>query len=223
MPRRRGGTWLTFRSPDEDRPRGWGLEAGKHHQAGGLAGSGRAEKREELALRDREVEVAYDLGLPVEALRDPVEPHMCRAVGCATPQREPAESVPWRRGSRSGAGLGHPRSSSRVGPPAVDFRLPGLQGSVPGPDAGARRAGSGAGRSGPVVCRSAQVHEMRPAGSRIQWTSQGAGARERYRAPERVARLGFSPRGAASLAAPPSLNRRHRSPPDRTARSAPLG
>ena len=46
------------------------LEAGEHHQAGGLARAGRPEQGQELAARDVQVEVAHDQRLAVIGLLD---------------------------------------------------------------------------------------------------------------------------------------------------------
>jgi hypothetical protein len=45
-----------------------GLEAGQHHQAGGLAGAGRSQQGEEFTLADIQIEILDDQGLAVVAL-----------------------------------------------------------------------------------------------------------------------------------------------------------
>jgi hypothetical protein len=42
-----------------------GLEAGHHHQAGGLSGPGRSEHGHEFSPLEAEIEVSYDKGLAV--------------------------------------------------------------------------------------------------------------------------------------------------------------
>ncbi len=79
---------------DADRARGRLLEAGEHHQARGLARPGGAEQGEELALPDGQVEVADDLGPPVEALGDPLELDVGGTVGRPAFQQHLMDAVP---------------------------------------------------------------------------------------------------------------------------------
>jgi hypothetical protein len=59
--------------PEADLAMGGLLEPCEHHQAGGLAGPGRPQHGQELALRDGQVEVLHDQRLAVIALLHPVE------------------------------------------------------------------------------------------------------------------------------------------------------
>ena len=61
---------------DADGTAGRHLEAGQHHQAGGLAGAGGSEQRQKLPFVYGEVEVANDLRDPVVALGHAVELHI---------------------------------------------------------------------------------------------------------------------------------------------------
>ncbi|MCY1555106.1 hypothetical protein D9M68_917370 [compost metagenome] len=60
---------------EEDLPVGGRLEAGEHHQAGGLARTGRSEQGEEFALADVQVEVLHDQAFAVVALLHAAEAH----------------------------------------------------------------------------------------------------------------------------------------------------
>ena len=73
MPRLCGGTLLIGRPSSVISPCGRRLEAGEHHQAGGLARAGRPEQRQELAAADVEVEILHDQRLAVVALLHVVE------------------------------------------------------------------------------------------------------------------------------------------------------
>ena len=80
MPRLCGGMLLIGRPAEADLAVGRGLEAGEHHQAGGLARAGRPEHGEELALADVEVEVFDHQGLAVVALLHVLESHEGRVA-----------------------------------------------------------------------------------------------------------------------------------------------
>ena len=58
---------------DADDARRRRLETGQHHQAGGLARTGRSEQGEELPLADLQVEIAHHQRPPVERLADAFE------------------------------------------------------------------------------------------------------------------------------------------------------
>ena len=62
-------------APQADLAVGGRLEAGKHHQAGGLAGPRRPEHRQELALGDGQVQLFDDQGFAIIALLHAVEFH----------------------------------------------------------------------------------------------------------------------------------------------------
>ena len=59
---------------EHDLAMGRGLEAGQHHQAGGLARARRPEQGQELAARDLEVQVLDDQRGAIIALLDVLEP-----------------------------------------------------------------------------------------------------------------------------------------------------
>ena len=80
MPRLCGGMLLIGRPPRRISPWVGGLEAGEHHQAGGLARARGAEHGQELALADVEVEVFDDQGLAVVALLHVLEGHEGRVA-----------------------------------------------------------------------------------------------------------------------------------------------
>ncbi len=73
MSRLCGGTLLMARAVEEDFAGGGRLETGQHHQAGGLAGAGRTEQGEKLALADVQVEVFDDQAFAVVALLHALE------------------------------------------------------------------------------------------------------------------------------------------------------
>ena len=71
-----GRNVVDWAAVEHDLTMGNALEASKHHQAGSLAGSGRAEHGHELSPADIEVEVFDDKLNTVIALLDTVETNM---------------------------------------------------------------------------------------------------------------------------------------------------
>ncbi|MNW03302.1 hypothetical protein D3C71_1992210 [compost metagenome] len=69
---------------EEDFPGGGGFETGQHHQAGGLARTGRPEQGQEFALADVQIEILDDQVLAVIALLHTAKAHqhiVCLRLG----------------------------------------------------------------------------------------------------------------------------------------------